>query len=99
MGLIQNLKLLFSPSLLSRMTELETAQDLLEEWVEGRLDSMKQYSARVAKRDRDRARQGDDREDSNGSTPPLHPNPRIAALLRRRAARGNRGVANSSLPG
>jgi len=88
MGLVRNLKLLFSDSLLHRMSELEDAQDLLEEHVAGRLDSMKQYSARVAKRDRD-ARRGAVTNDQGGSNglETGHINPRVAALVARRARR------------
>lgn len=89
MGLLKNLSLLFSDSLISRMSELETRQDLLEEHVEGRLDSMKQYHARVVKRDRDEAAasRGGDRRPANGSgTPPM--SEAVRKLLERRQRRG-----------
>lgn len=83
MGLFRNLSLLFSDSLLNRMSELENRQDLLEEHTAARLDSMKAYSARVVKRERDAARL--DQGPANGSVPPA-----VQKLLERRSRRQER---------
>lgn len=83
MGLLKNLSLLFSDSLLNRMSELENRQDLLEEHTAARLDSMKAYSARVVKRERDAARL--DQAPSNGSVSPA-----VQKLLERRSRRQER---------
>lgn len=86
MGLLKNLSLLFSDSLLNRMSELENRQDLLEEHTAARLDSMKAYSARVVKRERDARRTGapqsDDLPSGNGRVSPA-----VMKLLERRQRR------------
>jgi hypothetical protein len=82
MGLLKNLSLLFSDSVLNRMTELEQRQSLLEEYTEQRLDSMKVFHARVVKRDRDAAAPANDRRQPNGQTHPM-----LQKLLERRARR------------
>jgi len=89
MGLLKNLRLLFSDSLISRMAEVENRQDLLEEHVEGRLDSMKQYHARVVKRERDveAGSRTNDRKAPRGEPTPAV-NPAVQRLLERRARRG-----------
>jgi len=73
-GLLKNLRILLSENVLSRMTELENRQDLLEEHTAARLDSMKAYSARVIKRERDergRSRNGDSSPAGSLGTPVL----------------------------
>ena len=89
MGLFQNLRLLTGESLLTRMTELERRQELLEDYTDQKLDSMRVYSARVGKRERDRvgSPRTNDREGGNGAVPLASTSPRVAALLARRARR------------
>lgn len=88
MGLVKNFRLLFSDSLLARMTELESRQDLLEEHTAARLDSMKAYSARVVKRERDAARAGRSPEDGGpGTFGQAKPSPAVLRLLERRKRR------------
>jgi hypothetical protein len=53
MGLLKNLSLLFNDDLITRMLNLERRQELLEDYTDQKLDSMKSYSARVLKRERD----------------------------------------------
>jgi len=82
-----------------RIRELERRQELLEDYTDQKLDSMKAYSARVLKRERDaeRSPRTNDREVVNGVGSPPNLSPRVAALVARRAARlGSRHV---DLPG
>ena len=95
MGLFKNLRLLFNEPLHLRMLELERRQELLEDYTDQKLDSMKSYSARVLKRERDAAPSPriSDREVVNGVATPTNLSPRAAALVARRAARmGSRHV-------
>lgn len=88
MGLLRNLRLLLADNVLNRMTDLEDRMDLLEEHTAGRLDSMKQYAARVQKRDRDArgaARNGDQLTGLSPGTP--HLSEAAQRLLARRQAR------------
>jgi len=86
MGLLKNLRLLTSDSLLDRMTELERRQELLEDYTDQKLDSMRVYSLRVGKRERDLARapRTHDRQEANGVATPEAQDPRVARLLARR---------------
>ena|SRR5882672_5810685 len=89
-GLISNLRLLFSPSLLERMLSLERRQELLEDYTDQKLDSMKSYSLRVGKRERDEAARGPRKrepEEVNGVASTGYQSPRVAALVARRARR------------
>jgi len=79
-GLLKNLHLLLGESLLTRMTELERRQELLEDYTEQKLDSMRAYSARVGKRRRDAA-------ERVATDVPSEVDPRVASILRRRARR------------
>ena len=96
MGLFKNLRLLFSEPLHLRMLELERRQELLEDYTDQKLDSMKSYSARVLKRERDAAPSPriNDREVPHGVEPPSGLSARAAALVARRASRlgSRRGV-------
>lgn len=90
MGLFKNLRLLFSEPLHLRMLELERRQELLEDYTDQKLDSMKSYSGRVLKRERDeaaRAPRTNERQEVNGVASPESTNPRVARLLARRARR------------
>jgi hypothetical protein len=71
------------------MTQLERRQELLEDYTDQKLDSMKAYSARVLKRERDAAGslRTHDREEVNGAATPQSENPRVARILARRAGR------------
>jgi len=78
-----------------RMRELERRQELLEDYTDQKLDSMKAYSARVLKRERDadRSPRTNDREVNNGVAPTESLSARAAALVARRARRvGSRHV-------
>lgn len=86
MGLLKNLSILFGESLVTRMVELERRQELLEDYTEQKLDSMRAYSARVGKRRRDAA----EREESDA---PTQVDPRVDRILRRRARRN--GMASA----
>jgi len=91
-GLLKNLRILAGESILTRMLELERRQELLEDYTDQKLDSMRQYSARVNKRDRDQAERvarprTHDREVVNGVAAPQPEGSRLARLLARRARR------------
>lgn len=92
MGLFRNLSLLFNDSLLDRMTALERRQELLEDYTDQKLDSMKVYHARVGKRERDEKRRGSSEGQENGvvdeSTAMGRESPRVALIRARRARRG-----------
>jgi len=91
MGLVKNLRLLFDDDLLTRMRSLEHRQELLEDYTDQKLDSMKAYSARVNKRDRDAVgrSQPNDLGGVNGLVAAPTGNPRVDRILARRARRGN----------
>jgi len=89
MGLFKNLRLLFNDDLLTRMLSLERRQELLEDYTDQKLDSMKSYSARVLKRERD-ARTNDQGQEEI----PALVNPRAARLAAKRALRGGLGAVS-----
>lgn len=89
MGLLKNIRLLFSDSLLERMLSLERRQELLEDYTDQKLDSMKAYSGRVLKRERDEAARStrtNDRQEVNSGAPP---DTKLDRLLARRSRRGS----------
>lgn len=94
MGLFKNLRLLTAYNLVERMVELERRQELLEDFTDQKLDSMKRYSARVGKRDRDELARGSrthELEAANAGGPNVstgNVSPRVARLMARRARRG-----------
>lgn len=89
MGLLKNFALLFNDDLLTRMTQLERRQELLEDYTDQKLDSMKAYSARVNKRERDAVGRSETNDQGavNGMVP-ASSNPRVARILARRHRRG-----------
>lgn len=75
--------------LILRMRALEQRQEMLEDYTDQKLDSMKAYSARLGKRERDAARgpRSDENGEGNGNGPAQGQNPLVARALARRARR------------
>lgn len=90
MDLLKPFRRLPDTSIELRMRELERRQELLEDYTDQKLDSMKAYSSRILKRERDEATRGPrkpDLQEVNGVASPGIESPRVAALVARRARR------------